>query len=117
MKNRTDLILLILFFLSMAVCVVLWFVDLMLLLYVPVMPAFCIQLWLCRRSTSRPLRATPLIVIAAFAALGGVVVLGSNGWDQLLGWIMMLISISPAVGCLLALGGYAVYHRPKEDHP
>lgn len=113
MKNRANVLLLVLFFLSLPVCLWAWFFDLRLLLFLPALPAFCIQLWLCRVTGSRKLRAIPFLVVALFAAVGGLILLTVTGWDGLLGLIMLLVSISPAVGILLAWGGYALYTHGK----
>jgi len=90
--------------LGMALSVAMWIVDLRLLLVVPVIPAFCLQLLMCRATKRRRVRAIPFACVVLYCLAGAVIWVFSTGWDGLLGVIMVLSSISPAVGCILGVG-------------
>ena len=120
MKNRTDKILLAVFLLSLAVYLVnfaVCFSDLpldappwqqMLLLYFHFIPMFCLQLLLCRR-TRRRVAAIPALVIVGAALLFAYGYFTATGWDTL-GWgILLVLSIAPAAGCVLAWAAYGCW--------
>ena len=76
-------------------------------------PAFCLQLLLCRK-TRRWIAAIPglaVIGLALWAAYGCV---ASTGWDTLGYAILMQLSAAPAVGCILAWSiycGWELYQK------
>ncbi len=101
MKTKLDLVLLALFLLSLPVCVWAWFGDIVLLLYITVIPFFCLQLLLCRVTRSLTARLVPVLpVLLALASALYYLVFGS-GWDTLAALIFALASIAPTVGILL----------------
>ena len=121
MKNRTDKILLAVFLLSLPVYI---FLLLTYLEIIPIkfpvatyslrawlaltfaaVPAFCLQLLLCRR-TRRWLAALPAVTVIGAALWFAYGFFTATGWDTL-GWaILLLLSIAPAAGCIL---GWAIY--------
>ncbi len=101
MKHKLDLVLLAVFMLSLPVCVWAWFGDISLLLYITVVPFFCLQLLLCRVTGSLTARLVPVVpVFLALAAALYFEIFGS-GWDRLAALIFALASIAPGVGILL----------------
>jgi len=92
--------------LGIVLSVVMWIVDLRLLLFVPAIPAFCFQLFACRATQRRWLRLIPFGCVLLFFLTGAGIWVVYDSWDELLGVIMVLASISPAVGCLLGAGTY-----------
>ncbi len=125
MKNRTDKILLAVFFLSLAAYVVMfylyfsyepadpsffetWFMRRFLfwmILGFHAVPTFCLQLLLCRRTRRW------IAVLLALAITGAVLFLTygfftATGWDNLGYALLLFWSIAPAAGCVLA---WAVY--------
>lgn len=101
-KNRTNLILLSVLILSLALCVGFWFWNMAWLLFLPAVPFFCLQLLLCRMSRWKLLRAIPLILVAAMAAFGFYYAWQPGFGESLFGVILLLGAISPAVGAVLA---------------
>jgi len=110
--KTTDKILLALFCISVPLCVGAWFFDLRLLLILPALPLFCLQLLVCRKTAKRRLRLIPLSLVLLWAGCGGAILLLTSGWDQVLGLIMLWASISPAVGCVL---GWLVWFILKKQ--
>lgn len=124
MKNRTDQILLAIFLLSFPLYI---FIVLSYLEFIPIdfplwsfsirawlaltfaaVPVFCLQLLLCRK-TRRWIAAVPALVIVGAALWFAYGFLTATGWDTL-GWgIMLLLSIAPAVGCVLAWAAFVFW--------
>lgn len=122
MKNRTDRVLLAVSFLSLAAYIAILHTFLegtgisrlsylgeqlhtYLVIGFHAVPAFCLQLLLCR-TVRRWVAALPLIFVCAASLLCGLGVLTAAGWDAL-GWGILLAGCAaPAAGCLLA---WAVY--------
>ena len=107
-KNRTDFILLAVFLLSAALCVGFWFWNIAWLLFLPAVPFFCFQMLLCRMDRWKLLRAVPLILVAAMAAFGFYYGQQSGLGESLFGVILLLGSISPAVGAVLAWAAWGL---------
>lgn len=121
MKNRTDKLLLTVFVVTLLLyaLIVLTHFEIIPLerpdwLYTPhawlaltfsAVPAFCLQLLMCRR-TRRRVAAIPALVIMGAAAFFACGYLTARGWDSLFWGVLMLLSIAPAAGCAL---GWAVY--------
>lgn len=101
MKDRVNPCLLGGFILSLALCVWAWFYDIRLILFLPAIPFFCIQLLLCRMARSRLSRLVPIALDLLMAAVGALLCLLGRSWDTLLGLILLCAAIAPAVGCLL----------------
>lgn len=101
-KNRVNQLLSAVFLLSLALCVGFWFWDISWLLFLPALPAFCLQLLLCRMERRKPLRAVPLVLAAAMATLGFYYAQQPGFGESLFGVILLLGAISPAVGAVLA---------------
>ncbi len=119
MKNRTDKILLAVFLLSLAayaflLLIYLEIIDLglewgtlqaWLLLTFHAVPAFCLQLLLCRR-TQRWIAALPALLTAFAAFWFAYGSFTDGGWDGLGCLILLLLCAAPAAGIALA---WAVY--------
>ena len=117
MKRRTDLLLAAAAALTAAACIPAWYVDVRLLLVLPGICCFFLQLIICRQTRLLVPRLLLLGLDGFIALLGWGILMTAVGWDGLLGGILLLCSISPAVGILLAWGGYALFCRyfsPKE---
>lgn len=117
MKNRTDKILLTVFLLSLPAyaLILLTYLEIIpvdfplelfslrawLALTFSAVPAFCLQFLLCRR-TRRRIAAIPAVAVIGAALWFAYGFFTATGWDTL-GWgILMLLSIAPAAGFILA---------------
>ena len=130
MKNRTDKILLAVFLLSLPVHAAIaytyltydfgqstpshfeiWFARRFLFwmsLGFHAVPAFCFQLLLCRRKRRR-VAAIPALVIVGAVLLFAYGFFTAIGYDTL-GWaLLMILSIAPAAGCVLAWAAYGCW--------
>lgn len=119
MKNRTDKILLAVFLVSLAayaflLLIYLEIIDLglewstlqaWLALTLHAIPAFCLQLLLCRK-TPRWIAALPALLTAFAAFWFAYGSFTDPGWDGLGCLIMLLLCAAPAAGIALA---WAVY--------
>lgn len=101
MKDRVNQCLLGGFILSLALCVWVWFYDIRLILFLPSISFFFIQILLFRVTCSRFYRSFPIVLDLLMAAVGALLCLLGRSWDALLGLILLCASISPAVGCVL----------------
>lgn len=112
-KNRANRILLAVLLLSLALCVGFWFWDISWLLFLPALPAFCLQLLLCRMDRRKLLRAVPLLLAAAMAVLGFYYAQQPGFGESLFGVILLLGAISPAAGAALAWAawGFCRFYR------
>lgn len=113
MKKRTDFILLTVLLLSLAVYAanivygMEYPFNVYLLLGFHAIPAFCLQLLLCRR-TRRWVASLSLPLLALAALFFAYKSYISTGWDGL-GWLILLgLCIAPAVGCVLAWAAYGL---------
>ena len=84
-------------------------------------PFFALQLLLCRMTAGKKFPALLLtLLVVGLLAVCGVAFLSATGWDKL-GWgIFLIASIAPVVGCVLAwvVYGFAyLYQRAKHDSP
>lgn len=101
MKNKLDLVLLAGFMLSLPVCVWAWFSNMVLLLFITVVPFFCLQLLLCRLTGSLTARLVPVAPVLLSLAGALFYTVRDSGWDRLAALIFALASIAPAAGLLL----------------
>ena len=110
MKDRQNRLLLLVFLLSVALCVWAWLFDIRLILFLPVIPSFCLTLLLCRTIRWLVVQFLPLLLIIGIALLAACGWLTATGWDSLAWAILLFGSIAPAVGCILAL----TFHHLRE---
>lgn len=117
MKNQNHIALLIGFFVSLVLYILLFFWDVsvelselqvVLRLSVSAVPAFCLQLWLCRLKTIRWARWLPLSALLLLTLIGAAYFFGGSGWDTLGGAVILCWCIAPAAGCAL---GWLAYGR------
>lgn len=117
MKNRNHIALLAGFFTSLTLYVLLFFWNAplslselrsVLWLSFSAVPAFCLQLWLCRLEHVRWIRWLPLCFLFLVALVGAAYFFGlvGSGWDTLLGGILLCWCIAPAAGCALGWLAY-----------
>ena len=115
MKNRNHIVLLTGFFVSLALYVLLFFWDVsvelselqvVLRLSVSAVPAFCLQLWLCRLKNIRWARWLPLSALLLLTLIGAAYFFGGSGWDTLGGAVILCWCIAPAAGCALGWLAY-----------
>ncbi len=131
MKNRTDKTLLAVFLLSLAAYVFLLLTNLgivdldlgwdavrpWLSLTFHAVPAFCLQLLLCRR-TQRWIAALPALLTAFAAFWFAYGAFTDPGWDGLGCLILLLLCAAPAVGIALAWAVYGIWRfRQKRNVP
>lgn len=64
----------------------------------PVIPAFCIQLLLCRVTKHGWLRALPVLPVLGLLCIAGFYFVRDSGWDRLAALIFAIAAIAPAVG-------------------
>lgn len=102
MKHRADLLLAFLMTLSAIGCVVAWYVEISLLLFITVVPFFCAQLLLCRLSKRWQIRIAPAFPVAVLAGMAFFYLVRDSGWDRLGALILGLAAIAPTVGIALA---------------
>jgi len=129
MKNRTDKILLVVFLLSLPVCafIILNFLQVIdfnlglgsaargwLAVTLPAVPAFCLQLLLCRR-TRWWIAALPGLAVIGTALWSTYGVFTAIGWDTLGYGILLLLCAAPAAGFVLAWAvyGFGKLHRKR----
>lgn len=103
MKDPANKKLLIAFLLGVALCTVVWCVDITMVLFALVVPFFCLQLLLLRVTKKLYLRLIPVYPIALLLLAAGYYAAFGKGWDALAALIFSLLAIAPAVGCLCAL--------------
>lgn len=112
MKSRNHIALLAGFFASLALEILLFFWDapldllelrIVLCFSFSVVPAFCLQLWLCRLENVRRARWLPLGTLCLMALIGAAYLFGlvGSGWDSLGGGVLLCWCIAPAAGCVL----------------
>ena len=117
MKNRNHIALLAGFFVSCALYVLLFFWDApldlselraVLWLSISAVPAFCLQLWLCRLEKVLWTRWLPVSVLCLVALVGAAYLSGlvGSGWDALGGAFLLCWCIAPAAGCALGWLAY-----------
>lgn len=128
MKNRTDKTLLAVFLLSLPayILILLTYLEIIpmefplelfslrawLALTFSAVPAFCLQLLLCRR-TRGWFAATPVLTLLGMTLFFTLGWLTATGWDSL-GWgLLMILSIAPASGCVLAWVAYGIHQFYK----
>ena len=104
MKNKP---LLIAFVLGTVLSAASFFIDIRMVFFVPVVPFFCAQLLLLRKTGNLWLRLLPVYPIVLLLLAAGYYWLFGKGWDALAALIFGVMSIAPAVGCILA----AVMHH------
>jgi len=112
MKDRNHIALLIGCFASLVLYILLFFWDAslgqselwnVLRLSFSAVPAFCLQLWLCRLENIRWTRWLPLCALSLVALIGAAYLSGlvGRGWDALGGAFLLCWCIAPAAGCAL----------------
>ncbi|MBQ3556787.1 MAG: hypothetical protein IJA11_03200 [Oscillospiraceae bacterium] len=99
MKNRLNIALLTIWFVGAVVCVVNWLTFINIPSFIlPVIPAFCIQLLLCRVTKNGWLRALPVLPVLGLLGIAGFYFVRDSGWDRLAALIFAIAAIAPAVG-------------------
>lgn len=111
MKNELNRFLLFAVGLSILACVATCFIDWRGLLFLPAIPFFCAQLLTCRLYKGWGPRLAPLGALFFWAACGTLILFCAEGWDGLLGAIMLCGSIGPAVSIALAWIVYFLTRR------
>ena len=103
MKDPTNKKLLVAFLLGVALCAVVRFVDITMVLFALVVPFFCLQLLMLRVTKKLFLRLIPVYPIVLLLLAAGYYAIFGKGWDALAALIFSLMAIAPAVGCVLAV--------------
>ncbi len=132
MKNRTDKILLAFFLLSLPVCAFLlltylgiidFHLDLgwrtirnWLAVTLPAVPAFFLQLLLCRK-VRWWIAALPGLAVIGTALWSAYGFFTATGWDNLGYAILLLLCAAPAVGIALAWAVYGIDRLRKRRSP
>jgi len=131
MKNRTDKTLLAVFLLSLPACaflllIFLGIIDLdlgwssalrgRLAVTLPVVPAFCLQLLLCRR-VWRWIAVLPALLTTGVVVWFTYGACTATGWDSV-GWlILLLLCAAPAAGIVLAWAAYGLHRLYRQRRP
>ena len=116
MENRTNRRLRLLFaatlffYLVLAIC---GSMPSWMMLGFPIIPAFCLQLLLCRVLRRKWLAVLPLVVIGGALLVFVWGLTRSVGWDGFFWAGLLLFTLGPATGCLAAWIGYAVHTRDR----
>ena len=106
-KNKWNILLLIVYLISAPICAVLSITNLgVLALVLPVLPTFCSQLLLCRVSNRVWVRCLPLAPVLILLGIAGFYLVRDSGWDRLGALIFGVASIAPAVGTGLGWGAW-----------
>ncbi|MBQ3134535.1 MAG: hypothetical protein IJB75_01820 [Oscillospiraceae bacterium] len=101
MKNRLNIALLILWLAGAVLCIWNWLSFINIPSFIlPLFPAFCSQLLLCRVTKNGYLRALPALPVLGLLAIAGWYAIFGSGWDMLAALIFALAAISPAVGAV-----------------
>ena len=115
MKNKWNILLLTVYLISAPVCVVLSITNLgVFALVLPVLPAFCSQLLLCRVSERTWVRCLPLVPVLILLSIAMFYLVRDSGWDRLAALIFGFASIAPAVGTGLGWGIWVLYRSYKK---
>ena len=116
MKNKWNILLLLIYLISAPICAVLAITSLgVFALVLPVLPAFCSQLLLCRVSKRTWVRCLPLVPVAVLLGIAGFYLVRDSGWDRLAALIFGLASIAPAVGDGLGWGVWYLGKRLERE--
>lgn len=75
-------------------------------------PAFCLQLLLCR-TVHRFLAACPALLLLGFVLCMAYAFLTAIGWDALGYALMLFLSIAPAAGCTLGWAMFGLHQLYK----
>jgi len=130
MKNRADRILLAVFICSTVLQFFLYGIlqtipwtttwppsALVQLFYVfPAVPAFCLQLLLCR-TVRRWIAAVPTAILVGVVLFSAFGLLTTTGWDNLGFAVFLALSAAPTAGSVLAWAVYGIDRlRKRRDH-
>ena len=117
MKNKWNRLLLAGCILSAVLCAVVWSLNIGLILYLSVVPFFCLQLLLCRVTRRCWLRAIPEVPVVVLLLMAGFYFFRDSGWDRLAALVFGLAAIAPTVGCLLGWGvwGVPILRRRRKE--
>ena len=112
MKNRHLLIALVL---GTALSAAAFFLDIRMVFFVPVVPFFCAQLLLLRKTKKVWLRLLPVYPIVLLLLAAGYYWIFGTGWDALAALIFGVMSIAPAAGCVLAfpVHRHSLFHKKE----
>ncbi len=124
MKNRTNKIVLAVFLLSLAFLFLLYGIlqklpfppsELTCLFYVfSAVPAFCLQLLLCR-TVRHWIAAVPTVILVGAVLFFTYGLFTTFGWDSLGYAIFLALSAAPAAGCALAWAVYGIARFRKRS--
>ncbi len=115
MKNKWNILLLTVYLISAPICVALSITNLgVFALVLPVLPAFCSQLLLCRVSGKTWVRCLPLVPVLLLLSIAMFYLVRDSGWDRLAALIFGLASIAPAVGNFLGWGVWYLNERREQ---
>jgi len=116
-KNKWNILLLTAYLISAPICVVLSITNLgVFALVLPVLPAFCSQLLLCRVSERTWVRCLPLVPVAGLLGIAMFYLMRDNGWDRLAALLVGLASIAPAAGTGLGWGVWALWRWRRKRY-
>jgi hypothetical protein len=107
MKQKTNLILVLIMAVSSVACVVLWQIEILWVFVLSAVPFFCVQLLLCRLVPRWWVRILPMVPIVVLAGAALYLLIRDSGWDRLGALIFGLATIAPMVGTALGWGIWA----------
>lgn len=112
MKNKWNILLLAAYLITAPICTMLSINYLgVFALVLPVVPAFCSQLLLCRVSGRTWVRCLPLVPVLILLSMAMFYLVRDSGWDRLAALLIGLASIAPAVGNGLGWGAWYLAER------
>ncbi len=116
MKNRLNITLLVLWLAGSVVCVWNWLTFINIPSFIlPVVPAFCVQLLMCRVTRSGWLRTLPALPVLASLGITGFYFVRNSGWDRLAALIFGIATIAAAVGVVLGWLVWWLMQRKKRN--
>jgi len=116
MKNKWNILLLAVYLITAPICAVLSINYLgVVALVIPVVPAFCSQLLLCRVSGRTWVRCLPLVPVLILLSIAMFYLVRDSGWDRLAALLIGLASIAPAVGTGLGWGVWYLGKRMEQE--
>lgn len=114
MKNKWNILLLMIYLVTAVLCAVNWlnFLDLP-SFFLPFIPSFCSQLLLCRVTRSGWLWALPVLPVLILLGLAAYYLVWGSGWDLLAALLFGCAAIAPAVGIAAGWGVWYLAKRKK----
>lgn len=117
MKNKWNILLLAVYLITAPICTVISINYLgVFALILPVVPAFCSQLLLCRVSKRTWVRCLPFVPVVMLLSIAMFYLVRDSGWDRLAALLIGLASIAPVAGTALGWGVWYLGKRREREN-